>query len=278
MLNNREIAILVWLMVCLLWGLSTAPIRKGMTGVVRAALAWKLVTAVLTAFAWMALIVGCLHQLGVWRWANAKVAVLWFLTAALVMIFNVTSADDEHYFRKAILDGARISVVLEFIVNFYVFNLFLEFILVPIITVLSCLLVVAELNEEYKPVRLFLNGFMATFGFGLLIYATHKIYTDFWAFAQLDTLVELLLPLILTVFFLPFLFLLATLMAYEQVFVRLRFMLKDPILQRYTKVRLIRRFGLNFHGINRWWRQFVMDRPSTKEELKASFNRSATND
>lgn len=46
MLDNREIAILVWLAVFLLWAFSITGVCKAAVGVVRAALVWRIVLSV----------------------------------------------------------------------------------------------------------------------------------------------------------------------------------------------------------------------------------------
>jgi len=73
--------------------------------------------------------------------------------------------------KKAFRDGLKISVILEFIVNLHVLGLGWELILVPIAAILTCLLVVAESKEEFRPVRSILNSLLVLLGLGLLAYA-----------------------------------------------------------------------------------------------------------
>ncbi len=275
MVDNREIAVLVWLTVFLLWAFSIAEVRKAAVGVVRAALAWKIVLSVAMMVTYVTLVVLALWRMGLWHLDNLKGTVLWFLTAALVMLFDVVSVpNDDAYFRKAILDGLKVSVVLEFVVSFYPLSLPLELLLIPIATLLACLLVVAESKEEFKALRSPLNTLMAILGLGLLASAFRRAYLDFESFAQLATLVEFLLPIVLTMLFLPLLYLLAAWVSYESVFTRLHFFVDDPGLRRFTKRRLFRRFGLNFRGLNRWMKRFVSQRPRTREEIVASLRRT----
>lgn len=70
--------------------------------------------------AYVAMVVLALYSVGLWNTGNLKVTFLWSLTAGLAMVFDVGSiADDERYFQKAVRDGFKISVVLEFIINFW---------------------------------------------------------------------------------------------------------------------------------------------------------------
>lgn len=274
MLDNRETAALIWLGAFATWALWKPRIRKAAVGTLRAALAWKIVLPISTMVVYVAVVVFVLHRLGLWDLGDLKGTLFWFLTVALVMLFDVNSVPkDDRYFRKAMLDGLKLSVVLEFVVSFYSLNLLLELLLVPVATIPACLLVVAESKDEFKSVRPLLKRMMAVLGFGLLVYAIHHVYTDPRSFAQPATLVEFLLPIVLTILFLPFLYVLAAWASYESLFIRLRFLVSDQALRRFIKLRLIRRFGLNFRGLNRWWTHFVHERPDTRAKVVASLHR-----
>lgn len=275
MLDNREIAITIWFALFLAWGFLSAPVRKAAASVIKAALARKIVFSVCMMTAYITLTVLALRACGLWGISNLKATVLWVLTAALVMVFDVGSIpDDERYFQKAFRDGFKVSVILEFIVNLHVFSLTLEFVLVPVATILTGMLVVAESKEEFKPVRSLLNVILALLGLGLLAYSAHEIYTDFNVFVQPSTLAEFLLPIVMTTLFLPFLYLLATGVSYENLFKRLQFIVQDPELRRFAKAQLFRQFGINFRGLNRSAKHLVHDRPSTREEILASIGRA----
>lgn len=271
MLDNREISIAVWLGITLAWGCSKGEIRKAGCGIVRAALRWKILLCMSMMAIYIALMVLVLHVAGVWGLGQLKATILWALTAALVMVFDVASIpSDETYFRKAMLDGLKISVVLEFIVNLYVFSLPLEFILIPVATLIACMLVIAESTEELRPAHSFLSTIMVILGLALLGHALYRAYIALDALVQMATLVEFLFPVILTLLFLPFLYMLATLVSYENVFIRLQMFVQDSELRRFTKLQLVRSFGLNFRALNRWAKRFVEQRPSTREAVLRS--------
>jgi hypothetical protein len=270
-LNNREISIVAWLTIFLAWAFSKAAVRKAGVDVLRAALAWKIILGVSMMSAYIALIAFGLHTVGLWGTHDLKTTFVWALTAALAMVFNIGSvSDNDRFFQNALRDGFKISVVLEFIVNLYVFNLMVEIVLVPIITIVACMLVIAESKDEYRPIRSFLNTILVAFGLVLLAYSGYRIHTDLHAFARPSTLAEFLLPIMLTSLFLPFVYLLATIVTYENFFVRLTFFMADEGLRRFTKLQLLRQFGLNYRALNRWTRRFVHERPSTHEEVLAS--------
>lgn len=266
---------IVWLGVFLVWAFSIGEVRKASVEIVKMALAWKIVFCVSMMAAYVAMVILALRTVGLWNMGSLKATVLWTLTVAVAMVFEVRLiTDDERYFQKAVRDGFKVSVVLEFIINLYVLSFPLELLLIPTTTILACMLVLAESKDEFKSMRAPLNSILALIGLGLLAYAAHRVYADFQSFAQLSTLTEFLLPILLTMVFLPFLYILATVVSYENLFVRLRFLMNDPELRRFTRVQLLRKFGLDFRNLNLWAKRFGHDRPRTRKEVLTSIRES----
>jgi len=246
-----------------------------LVAVAAAALHWKILVAFIAMLAYMALSVLALQKMEMWTVADLKTTVLWTLTAGVTMIFDVSSVSKSpRYFRKAVVDGLKIGVVLEFIANFYQLNLLVELILVPIATILACMLVVAETKAEFKQVSSLLKNIFALLGLTLLAYAIRRIYMDMGSFVQFSTLVDFMLPIVHTVLFLPFIFILAVLVSYENIWVRLNFVIKDSELRRFIKLRLLTRFGINFRAVDDSMSRILHDRPITREEVIASIRRS----
>jgi len=275
MLDNREISILTWLAVLAVFCASKPEIRKAGAGVVRAALAPKLLIPIVMIAAYVGAGVAVLHHFEIWGLSNLKATVLWFFTAGLAMVGEVAeSQQEDRYFLRAVLDGFKISVVLEFVVNFYPLPLIGELVLVPFTAFLACMLVIAESKEEFKPVRTLLNGLLSIFGLGLLAYAGYRIYADAPAFLAPATFAEFLLPILLTIVCLPCLWLLATYVSYENLFVRLQFFISDASLRSFVKAQLLLRLHLNYPAVNRWSKLFIPECPSTREAVLESIVRA----
>ena len=62
------------------------------------------------------------------------------------------------YLKKSAKDILSITVVLEFLVGFYTFWFFAEFVIVPVLALLAGLQVVAKSNDEHKQVAALIGG------------------------------------------------------------------------------------------------------------------------
>ena len=130
--TNREIATGVWLLVALSFCLFLRDIPNRMWGVIKAALAGKLVILFgtfavnVTGLCWV------MSFLGIWNHDQVAATVLWFFLAGLALTGRtVTANEDQGYFKKIFLDNFRVAGVFEFLVVAYSFSLPVELVLVP---------------------------------------------------------------------------------------------------------------------------------------------------
>lgn len=127
----------------------------------------------------------------------------------------------------------------------YVFDLWVELLLVPGFVILGGMIAIAETDEKYAIVKKLLNYTMAFIGLSFVGYASHRMVTDFEHFATLENLSNFYLPILLTVMFLPFVYFAALYAGYESLFVKLQFFIKDGTVLKYAKKKTIFTFGLN---------------------------------
>ena len=254
MFNNREVATIIWLFLLFLWVLSRAEIRSSLPGVVKALLGRQMVLAISSMLAYVAVMVLVFSKLGFWDQSAIKDTVFWVLGGAVVMFFNVNkAAGDEHYFRKVVSDNLKLVLVLEFLVNVYTFGLLAELVIVPLIALLLMLKTFVGLKAEYKKVDTFLGYVLGIIGLSLLAFAVYQAIVNLQVFANLRTLRDFLLPPVLSIAFLPFIYGLALYMTYDGLFRRMDFFNgNDPGLARYAKWKSFTSFHVNLKGLNEW--------------------------
>lgn len=272
MLDNREISLLIWLTLFLAWAISQKKIRRALLSVVKAAFKPWLFSGFALMLIYITSCVLFLWLVGVWDVSNLKATILWSLTAAALMVGKVVSDKEqpEAFFRSAVLGGLKISVVLEFVVQLYVFPLLVELIFVPVTALVGAMLAICDTDEKFAPVKQVLNKLLALVGFLIIGYAIYRLRSEFSEFWRLSTVLSFFHPIVLTVLFVPFLWLVAVAVAYEEVFCRLRFFVEDPKMRAFVRRQMYWNFGLRFYEVNRWWRVFMQERPAKKEAFRAS--------
>ena len=269
--NNREIAIAIWLSVCIGLAASNSEIRDAAVGVWKAFCNKLILIPFGLMVSYIVLITLALYQLGAWDSGQLKNTILWGATVAVVSLFRVPQiAEDEHYFRNAIWDNFKVVALIEFVIGFYTFSLWVELLIVPAIAILTALHTFSGSRKEYQPVEALLGAVLALAGFGLVIHAGYSLVTDFWRFAKPSTLSDATLPILLSLLFLPFLFVLSIYVNFETTFRRLEFTIRDPALRRYAKRTSLLRFHFRSNLLRRWSRNIGNRKPTNREELDAS--------
>ena len=271
-LNNREWATLLLLSALLIWFLLDRKRRSSIQPHIRALfnafLHKKILAAVLSMVLYISLTVFALERVGIWNAAShLKDTILWTITVAFAMVIGINKVQKEgQFFKTTVIDTIRLTIVLEFVVALYPFSLFGEIVLLSLLASIGMLRAVSEMKQEYLPVKKLSGWALSFLGIVILWHTGRSLLADDSFFSS-AWLTELLLPPLLTILFLPFIYLLALFVAYEVIFVRLSFQNRSSNLIGYAKRRIILGFGFNLRKLLAWSRRHSILKISNKESL-----------
>ena len=276
--NNREIAAGVWLLILLAWVLWKPEIRTAFLDVLEAFFAWKIVLPTMMMSLYVLLMVIVYEKIGFWDISALKDTIFWALGAAFVMLIHSNeAASDEHFFRNAVLDNIKLVLVLEFIVNVYSFDFWAELVIVPVVSLVAMMSVYAEAKTEYKQVKPFLDAILSILGIVILAFTIYEIVIDFHNFATTGTLRDFLLPLLFTTTFLPFIYFMALLVKYEDIFTRIDIFNTDKELAQYAKRRILIACHINLRKLSRCSKNIRALRFASKDDVLALVQRCQSN-
>jgi hypothetical protein len=267
-LDNREIAIIIWLGILFIWAIFQKSVRKAFVAVFKSLTQKAIFISMVLMLFYIGALIYCLYRINLWDISNLSDTVIWFLGVAFVMFMNINNAKKENYFRKVVWDNIKLVVFIEFVTNLYVLDLWAEMILVPIMALIGGMMGVASTKPEYSRVESFLEKVVGLFGIGFIVYTFYNVFVDFSGFASLENLRAFLLPLILTIAFLPFIYILALYVVYEMIFMRLSHLIKDSSLARYAKWKTIFAFHLNLQALNKWLKKIVLRNFENRDDVK----------
>jgi len=136
---------------------------------------------------------------------------------------------------------------------------------------------VASVNAKYKKVESLLTKIVALAGIFFVIYALYNIVFDFSGFITIKNLRDFLLPLIFTVLFVPFIYLLALYISYSSIFTRINHLLEDSKLAKYTKWKTIFAFHLNLKSLNEWLQRLALLEANSKNDIRSAIKEMKMN-
>lgn len=253
-LDNRELAIGIWMALFLFFGLFHARVRASLFDVAEAAAARPLIAVFVIIVAYYTAVTAALWFVHAWTFKQFKISVLWVIFSGLPAVAEVARIrDDPQHLRKVAISLFKLVVLLEFFVNLFKLPLLAELALFPVTVLLGLLIGLAEKSDEYRHVRQFLTTIAVLIGMSLFLFSAYKVFCDSRSVMNIDSLREFGLPIAYGIVSIPLMLLLATYSAYEDVFVRLQFVIRDKSLHGFTKRRLFASFFFDFKAVTKWF-------------------------
>ena len=223
--NNRELATLIWVSPFVLWAFSNRSVREGAVGVVRALLKPQILLSLAAMVAWVGLELWVGVRFALWSATLVKGTILWTLGSAAVLLFNCaqleSDRDDLRFLRRTIIATVCVAALVEFFVNLYVMSLPRELIFQIVVAVPSLMVAVAGQKPEYKSAKVSCEWALAMIGFAVVGFSAQQIFLDWHQLDARELVLDFALPVWLTVGFVPFLYLFSIYVAYDVVFHRI---------------------------------------------------------
>jgi hypothetical protein len=134
-LNSREDAMLLWATLILACVTYKGPsIWLSFFGLARLMFASKLTLLFGSAAVYSVAVVLLAKNLGLWHMTALKETIYWFVGTGVILVGDATGATpDPGYFRRILRRALTFTIIIEFVVNLYVFPLIVEVPLVGLI-------------------------------------------------------------------------------------------------------------------------------------------------
>ncbi|HAS1027638.1 hypothetical protein [Enterobacter cloacae] len=274
-LNNREIAIVLWLVAISIYIFSSskmATVRNAFKNVLTAFFVKQIISVLSLMVAYMVIVIYWLYTLELWNFEQLKNTIFWCVSVGSMSLFKLEKIKrDKSFFKNSVLDNLKLLAILQFILGVYTFSLWIEIILVPILVLFGAMLAMSKKDREHKLVRTMLEYSLISFGVVLIVYTLYMLITDFGEFGQAKTAYDFFTPPMLTLLYLPFIFFMLVYSTYEQVFVCLRFAIKSRRHRYAAKLFAFILFNFQYKLLERWSTQVVKTNIKSYSDLIETF-------
>ena len=252
--STREIAIGIWLIIFVAFVFISPSIRKAAISVIKVAASRKLLIPFIAILVYATILTFLSMQLPIWRNVYLKDIVFWVLFAGVPVCYGaVNSKKESHYFRNILTDNLKFTIILEFIISSFTFNLIVEIIILPVVTFLVMLETVAGYKSESQQVKRLISFILAILGF-LFLELTLKIaFETYSTLGLVDLLVSFCIPIIFSIAYIPVAYGFSAYAKYEMVFMQMSFKEpKDKKIRRMHRYKVFLACGLSYQEINRF--------------------------
>ena len=249
--NNREIATIFWFIVLLFFSLSKSRMRNSVKRTIKCFLDLKIISPIIILIGYLLVVIAILYRYEIWSLDLLKETILWILTTAIVSYLNLYKHKSvKDLLRDTTNDYLKIIIFYEFLFNSYTFNIYIEFIMVPVIIFIVIMTTICKNEEKYIAVYRVFYTMQAIIGM-LMIIAT-IIYTinNLSNIFMVETLINFLLPLFLMLLTIPYYIIIMLIMAYELLFIRIKLSTANKSVKRKAKLKIVKIFKMNIRKIH----------------------------
>ena len=259
-LSTREWATLIWGCIFMLYVLCHREIRKSLWNVIviffdkKLRILWEIILLYVLTIT----IVFC--YLPIWENIYIKDIIIWFLFSGLIYCMNAVSSEaDETYIKKILKDNLKFTMILEFFMSTFTFNIWIELAIIPVITIITVMNVIAERKEEYKSVHKLLDSVLAIAGFWIF-YETIKIgINEYKQLNIINTLVSFMIPIVYLILIIPLEYILELYSKYEVLFLRMTFKEeKDKRIRLHHRTAIFRECNFSVRKILLFQREYMI--------------------
>lgn len=223
-LSTREWATLIWGLLFLVYIMCHKEIRKSFWKEIviffdkKLRILWEIILLYVLAITMI------FYRSSIWENIYIKDIIIWFLFSGLIYCMNAVSSEaDERYIQKVLKDNLKLTMILEFFMSTFTFNIWIELAIIPIITIITVMNVIAERKEEYKNGHKLLDFVLAIAGFWILYETIRVGIIEYKELNVINTLVSFMIPIVYLVLIIPLEYALELYSKYELLFLRMTF-------------------------------------------------------
>ncbi len=270
--SNRETALFVWVFAILGVLILKKENWKLVLAICKAFFVKKLLILFISFIAYTTLCFFALFKVGFWDSTLIKDSIFWTFGFALLTIFNTNKAKSKAYFKDIFIGALKWTVMIEFILSFYTFSLSMELLILPIVTFAVIVQAFSKTDAQYNQVGNSAKSLLSVIGIIVFAYVIFKTFTLSSALMTADNLKSFVLPIVMTILFMPFIYVLALFIQYEELFVRLDFISGDREQQIKIKRQILKIANIDLDKLMNISRniakKLLIDKESSFEVIK----------
>jgi hypothetical protein len=216
-------------------------VRKAMLGLINSFCKRNIIVPFGLMVFYFGLMIVVLHYIGYWNFVMFKDSILWFGLTGVPTAVNAITNEESGVLRSTFTRALKLTILYEFLVNFYTFSLAGELVLIPLVSLVTMLEIYSRKDTKYEAVGKLMAGFQFIFGLILLGHLALNVFRSYKYLWGVGVLKAFFLGPVLTTSFMPFFYGLIVYSCYNSLFVRLNIgYRKSDQLKKLAKRHLFR--------------------------------------
>jgi hypothetical protein len=201
--------------------------------------------------AYVALLVWLGRLARLWQPSLIKDTIVWAVVSGFVLFIGFAEAAEEpHFFRTRAVSALGISAFMGFFRNIYVFPLWTELVFLPLVVLLAGLFVVAGNERRHLAVKKLTTGLLYIIAATSLIFSVVELVLNWGQVDKHLLVLQLALPVWLTIGLLPFVYFLSLYATYDKAFRGINFTIDDRRRRRRAKLAILTKLHFRHREVN----------------------------
>ncbi|HCR96649.1 MAG TPA: hypothetical protein DIW40_03845 [Halomonas sp.] len=181
--------------------------------------------------------------------------------------------DPQKYLKISLSSQVKLIILVEFLVAFHTYGFITEFILVTTATLLACCSAFVKNKPEYQQVRKVCDNILVIMGTLIFISSILNIYDEPGRFISIDIFRDFLVPILLSVSLLLYVYVFYFFLAYERAFIMTRIYTDSRQLQWYAKFRSFVAFKGKPKHIHEWLHYSCISEFESRKTIRLSIRK-----
>ena len=282
-LNNRELAYLTIIFIGIFFLFTKIKKKRNilirLKNIIKIIFSKEILGVIIILNIWVVLNCYILNRINIWNWSLLKSTLIWFITTGIFITFKVVDMNNlkvKQYLKSIVRDSLKITIILDFIQNVYIFNYWIELGIVIIILIFGLLKIAIDISNDKKEKSIndlekVINIIIDTVIIFWLMSLFFEVITKPKALIDLNNLREFITNIILNISMIIPTYFLWVYVAYDNIFrhLKVRGNLNDSE-KRYIRFKIIiyAKLNLNKLDIKMYQNIFWL---SNKNDIKKAF-------
>lgn len=221
--STRDISTIVWSLVFFVFMLKNKSIRESVIDIIRMLFSKSIMVPFIAIIIYLGLLLLFTFKLRIRAYIDLKEVIIWVLFSGVPLCYSVaTKIPDKSYFKEIVGENIKFIIFIEFIISTFTFSLIMELIIVPLFTLLFMIEVVSSMKKEYENVNKVISYILAIAGFIILYKSFSLAIKNYRELSSIESLVSIVTPIILSILYIPIIFLFGVWFNYSNIFFRLK--------------------------------------------------------
>lgn len=238
----RELASITLLGLFMLWSIRSSDVRSSIFNLIKSFFAHKILLTIVVLYICITIACYIIYLIGFWKVEYTKDTIIYSL-ATIPLLWKTIQYRSQQEFKQLIVNQVKWSAFISVYLNLYTFNYWLELIFQFVICFLILTIGTVErqnkIDKESKQLLGCLNTINTILYITLLIFVIYQTCTHSFTETLNILLQGIILPLILTIFIIPYLYLFTIYCTYELWFLRLNISVNNDKIEYLTRKKLL---------------------------------------